>query len=455
MEFLGRSRELETLKTEFAKPGKSAILVYGRRRIGKTTLIDKALEGIDRTIIRFTAKPDELSENARRLSEAWAEAMGIDGFMIPDFEKLMAYISRQQTPFILVIDEYQDLRMHVSKPLIVDAILRDFIDKAGDNIKLIICGSAIRTMKALMDIENPLYKRFSLEMSIGELDYLEASLFYKERTIREKISLYAIFGGIPMILSSIEKDSSVESNVMKLIMDRNGIARSYIEDILRDETASQSAAYSAIVRIGNGRRSFSDIESQLDSKNARDALPKALKDLVKADFIEKKQPINEQGNRKKTFYEIKINILRFYLTYIERFSADTSSVAFFRKYVEPSLVTFISYRFEAIARSYFSVLSEKGYRDDIVCVGTYWYDDPKTKTNGEFNVALETLDGYEIYEVKYLSSPMTEALIEEEQRKVQSLGGMDVRRIGFISSSGFEKNGKNRLSGNDLYALSF
>ena len=170
MEFLGRVNELRKIKAELSREGKSSLLIYGRRRIGKTSLIEKALEDEKRTVIRFTAKPDELAGNARRLSEAWAEATDSDGFMIPDFEKLMKYISRQDFPFILIIDEYQDLRQKISSPDVVDAIFRDFIDSCTEKAKIIICGSAIRVMKSLMDISNPLYKRFSMEMYIGELE---------------------------------------------------------------------------------------------------------------------------------------------------------------------------------------------------------------------------------------------------------------------------------------------
>lgn len=110
-------------------------------------------------------------------------------------------------------------------------------------------------MKSLMDISNPLYKRFSMEMYIGELDYLEAALFYPERNIREKISLYAVFGGIPMILSAIDATLSIEENIRNLVMAGDGLARLYIEDVLRDETAAQSATYASGTGVGLSERS--------------------------------------------------------------------------------------------------------------------------------------------------------------------------------------------------------
>ena len=452
--FLGRSRELNMLGREIRKPGKSAVLIYGRRRIGKTSLISEALKNcMDRTIIRFTAVPDELTQNAVRFSSSVGESIGIPGLRIPDFESVLKYIASFKDEVVLEIDEYQDLRKRTDGE-VVDAYFRDFIDYAPDNIKIIISGSAIRVMKSLLEKDNPLYKRFSLEIPLGELNYIEASLFYPERSIRDKISLYAVFGGIPMILSKIDPELSVEENIRKLLLDRNGFARTYTEDVLYSELKNAGGAYSAITRIGNGKRSYSEIKSSLDDTASRNSLDYTLEQLLKADFIEKKYPINCSDNRKKVFYELKSNMLRFHLKYIEKNpNAVTFTAAFFEKYVRPSLDTFISYRFEAMVRDWFVLLAENGIRTDIINVGTYWYDNLKTKTNGEFDVAIETIDGFDIYEVKFLSSPMIDDLIKEETRKIRSINGINVSSIGFVSSSGFEHPVENCISGEDIFTI--
>ena len=404
--FLGRQRELNLLRKELSRKNKTAILIYGRRRIGKTSLISEALKSASGIIIRFTAVPDELGENARRLSVAVGDALGIPGLHIPDFESLLKYIA-----------------------------------------------SLNQDMKGLLNKENPLYKRFSLELSLGELDYLESSLFYPERSVSEKIVLYSVFGGIPMILSMIDPELSVEENIIALLLERTGLARSYTEDILYAELKSSGGAYSAITRIGNGKRSYSEIRSALEDDESRNSLDYTLEQLQKADFIEKRQPINLRGSRRKMFYELKSNMLRFHLAYIEKHPEAMASTAFFRKYISPSLDTFVSYRFEDIARQWFLIQAGKGIRDDIISIGTYWYDDKNTKSNGEFDVAIETLDGYEIYEAKFLSHPMKEALIKEETSKIRKIAGLQISAIGFISSSGFERPGGKRISGQELYSL--
>ena len=256
-----------------------------------------------------------------------------------------------------------------------------------------------------------------------------------------------------MILSMIDPALTAEENIIALMLEKTGFARSYTEDVLYAELRSSGGAYSAITRIGNGRRSYSEIKSCLEDEESRNSLDYTLEQLQKADFIEKKQPINIRNSRRKLFYELRSNMLRFHLSYIEKNPEAAGSPAFFRKYVLPSLDTFISYRFEEMARQWFSIQMEKGLRSDIISVGTYWYDDKAAKRSGEFDVALDTLGGYEIYEVKFLSSPMKEDLIMEETEKIRQIASLQISSFGFISSSGFEEPGAMRISGDDLFAF--
>ena len=130
-------------------------------------------------------------------------------------------------------------------------------------------------------------------------------------------------------------------------------------------------------------------------------------------------------------------------------STTAPPMGLFEKYISPSLNTFISYRFEDIAKQYFSQLD----REDVIAIGTYWYDDRIKKTNGEFNIALETLNGYEIYEVKYYEKPLPEVLMREEIEKATRLEGLSVSNFGMIASSGFEANELpiRQISGKEIY----
>lgn len=122
------------------------------------------------------------------------------------------------------------------------------------------------------------------------------------------------------------------------------------------------------------------------------------------ELIKKIYPINVGEDKKKVYYEIDDNLLRFYYSYIYRRKSQLELLGpdtFYDQYIEPSIITFILHRFEDIARVYFSLLAQKGKLNGIYDIGTYYYDDSKNKSNGEFDVALEFEDKYSIYECKY------------------------------------------------------
>ena len=100
------------------------------------------------------------------------------------------------------------------------------------------------------------------------------------------------------------------------------------------ELKNSGGAYSTITRIGNGKRSYSEIKSCLEDTESRNSLDYTLEQLQKADFIEKKQPINIKDSRRKKFYELKSNMLRFHLTYIEKNPNAIATPAFFEKYIK-------------------------------------------------------------------------------------------------------------------------
>ena len=142
-------------------------------------------------------------------------------------------------------------------------------------------------------------------------------------------------------------------------------------------------------------------------------------------------------------------MIRFHVAYGYDSEMTGSEKAYYEKYVRPSLKTFISYRFEEIARQYFRNLK----RNDVITIGTYWYDKRKEKTNGEFDVALETLDGYEIYEAKYYESRLRKSIIMEEIEKATRIEGLTISNFGLISASGFEENNIpiKQISGEEMY----
>ncbi|MDE6586042.1 MAG: hypothetical protein K2K80_05120, partial [Clostridia bacterium] len=112
-----------------------------------------------------------------------------------------------------------------------------------------------------------------------------------------------------------------------------------------------------------------------------------------------------------------------------------------------------SHRFEEIARMFFSLQVKEGKRKGIFRIGTYYYDDSATKTNGEFDVVLQRKDNFDIYETKYYSKPLSLTEMQEEEEQIRNIKGLAVGNIGFISTSGFGEVSSEYdcISGEELY----
>ena len=156
-------------------------------------------------------------------------------------------------------------------------------------------------------------------------------------------------------------------------------------------------------------------------------------------------------------YYIKNNALRFYFTYIygrQNILSAIGSDAFYDRYIKDSITTFIARRFEDIVRDYLMLQVRFGMINGVYNIGTYYYDDPINKTNGEFDVALEVDDGYDIVEVKYLKDEVDQKTIRKEIKQIKEIKEINVKNIGFASINGF-MNGitglKYKISGDDIY----
>ncbi len=450
--FIGRKKEIQQIH-ESLKTDRSSILVYGRRRIGKTSLINEALKTYAGIKIVYTAIPDEIERNTLNLSRISGEILHEPWMSFSSFQDYLSYLSKREEKIVLVIDEYQDMRGKDEKQaLVIDAWLRDFIDYKGSNIKLILSGSAIRILQSLAkDNTNPLFGRFSSIINLQELNYLEASEFYKNSSIMEKIGYYAVFGGLPNILSLIDERKGLRGNIESLLLQTEGIARYYVDTITSTEVSAINNGNIIIRRIGNGKKHYGEIESTIQDEKARKQLSKTLNELIELELIEKHFPINKKNDKKKSFYVIKSNLLRFWYSYLDSNPGIINTSAFYEKHILPSLNTFISYRFENLIKQYFAILN----RPDIISIGSYWYDNKEAKKNGEFDIALETISGYEIYEAKYYERPLSFGSVKEELDKALKAEGIKLDGFGIVSASGFENVALpvKTISGLDLYSI--
>ncbi|MEE8808292.1 MAG: ATP-binding protein [Lactimicrobium sp.] len=453
--FLGREKELKELKDQLSSDGKTAVLIYGKRRIGKSTLIAQASRSFNGIVINHLCVQSTFAGNIEMLSRSVCMALNLPQLHFSTLMDLFDSLKAQKSRMLVILDEYQYLK-NSGKRNEVDSYMQDVIDHLNASVKLILCGSYITIMRELLEEENPLFGRFTSVIHLEEFNYLESAGFYPKASVRRKIENYAVFGGSPYVLSTLNQSLSLEENIKKLLLPATGLLRIHIENVMLKEI--QKAYDTRIFAvIGNGKKRYSEINDLLGTDN-NGLLGKQLTNLMDMDAVKQTFPINRPNDKKKCFYVIDDNLMRFYFTFIfgyEGIMARLGADAFFDLYIKDKLLEFISWRFEDIALQYFEIRIRRGLEKNILDLGSFWYDDPATKTNGEFDCVLKTLEGYEFYECKFYKNPMKLAECKKEADQVRKIRNLNCSRIGFICLSGFDfSSDEYRLiSGDDLFSM--
>lgn len=450
--FIGREKELNLLQQDYI--GK-AVMVYGKRRVGKTTLIQKALENCQYQTVYYECSKGAMQDNIDGLVR---ELVRVKILPVPlnfsTLQDVFIYLNALPQKIVVVIDEYPYLKKATDSAT-VDSLFQNIIDNRLSNIELILSGSHIGMMKDLLQERNALYGRFAVTIKLNELNYLDAARFYPDRTPYDKVAHYAVFGGSPFVNQALNPAATLRENVISTILNPVSAVYLYASQLLLSDYSVKINAERIFSVIGNGKKRYTEIEDKLDVKKTGN-LSKQIKSLTELEIVSRNSPINKIGDNKKATFEINDNLLRFYFTFIYKNASALQVLgaeAFYDEYVAPTLADFISRRFEGICRDYFSLLVRSGKLKGVRNIGSYYYDDPVHRKNGEFDVALELADGYAIYEAKYYAKPMTLDEIHREVQQVANIKELAVKQLGFIAINGFVEQEKpyTYLDGNDIF----
>ena len=438
MDFKGREEELNLILDRINSNAKELVLIYGRRRVGKSALISESLNRINIPAVYYQVPRTNLEMNGR--SFAMAIKTGV-----PEIETSSNFYNdldaiftlSEKKPVVLVIDEFSNLEKITPE---ITGYLQQKIDCASGKIKIILCGSYIDMMRKLEAYDSPLHGRFTLTLDLKPFDYLDASLFFPNLSSEDKFKFYAVFGGLPFSLSQIHPEETLEKNIKRLFLERdltltNEIVQGIFGEIQKINSAN--VIFNLIIS-GNTKWTKLQQKSELGSK----AVANALKELLNISVLEKRQPINEEDSKKKIFYEIKDNLINFFysfvydgLTLIPSIGVDIYYDTYIKERLEAEYFPKI---FEAVSKEFLTRANKAKKLDTpFYKIGSYWYDDPANKTNGQFDVATMDKLGYRLFECKYTKNPIDYKVIYEEKRQTFSLPIGPVR-LGFISRNGFE-----------------
>jgi len=439
--FYGRENERKKLGTMFRAKGQMISLIYGRRRIGKSELIKQVLKETNITGIYYECKQTTEQNNVDSLAELIGENFGFPKPAFENMEVLLKFLFKmsEKEPMILVLDEYPYLRENAKG---LDSILQSVIDHYKDtsNMKLIVCGSYVDTMKSLLEKQNPLYGRIDLVLNLKPMDYYESALFYPEFSEEDKVRLFSVFGGIPYYNRLIDAKKSVRQNIIELIASPGARLENEVSMYLNSEISKITNANEVFEALAKGFSRYKDI---LDQSNVSSgpALIDILDKLMRMDVVAKEAPINDENNKKKSGYYISDNLSLFYYKYIFRNMSRMiimDSAVFYDKYIADDFETkYVPKNFEKICKQYLIRKNRKGLMDEVFeKIGKYYYDNPVEKRNGEFDIVTLDDKGYIFYEAKFRKDPVTEKTVQDEIHQVKQTG-LECYRYGFFSRAGF------------------
>ena len=454
MAFWGRTKEQKKIQDMLLKKAQDITLIYGRRRVGKSELIKQCLRDSSLKSIYYECKQTTEMNNVESLAELLSEAFNFPPLAFKNIEAVLDFFFKQaqHMPLVLVLDEYPYLREAVKG---MDSILQGLVDKYQESsqLKLIICGSYVDTMKSLLLVQNPLYGRVSLTIDLKPMNYRDSALFYSSFNDEDKVRLYSVFGGIPYYNRLIDAEKTVKENIIDLIASPGARLETEIGLYLRSELAKITNANEVFETLAKGFFRYSDILAQSHISSGP-TLIDVLERLMKMELVSKIAPINDEKNKKKTGYYISDNLSLFYYKYIFRYMSQMNVMqpeVFFERYIEQDFETdYVPHIFEDVCRQYLVEKNQQGLlAETFEKIGRYYYDDSVNKTNGEFDIVTYDAKGYAFYEAKFRKKPVTQQMIQEEIEQVQR-SNMLCYKYGFFSRSGFENI---KLKGVELIGL--
>ena len=406
--FYGREMELKQLHELYQKPGFQMPVIYGRRRVGKTRLIQEFCR--QKKCIFFVAIEQNDKESLRMFSEAILlqapseQSQFIDQFA--SWEAAFRYLGvlSKQERWVLVIDEYPYL---ASGNKSLPSILQNAIDHVflETQLFLILCGSSMSFMEnQVLDYKSPLYGRRTAQFKIRPLDYLDSIKFFQKWKQEDQLYGYAVAGGIPQYLLAMSQYRNFKTAVVHNFLSSSGSLYEEPMNLMKQEMREPAVYNSIIKAIAKGASRQIDISNFAHEDSSKTA--NYLRALLDLEIIEKKYPLDED-NKRKTVYMIKDNMYQFWYKFIPDAMSLVEmgmSEEAYDRIIEPGFSQFFGFVFEDICRQYLirenQALNLRTLYHDF---GSWWGTNPVLKIEEEIDIVASNKQEVLFAECKWKS----------------------------------------------------
>lgn len=417
MNFVDRITEQERLNKTLGANKSSFIVLYGRRRLGKSTLIKKVLTDKD---VYYIADLSESSQQRELLAQSVARVIaGFDQVIYPDWESLFVTLNeRTQSRFTLCLDEFPYMvRSAPSLP----SLLQKLIDSGKLRFNLIICGSSQQLMYGLvLDGKAPLYGRADQILKLAPIQprYLQEVLNLSAvDTIRE----YAVWGGIPRYWELRETENSLYEAIEYLLLSTQGTLYEEPLRLLIDDMKDTVQTTTLLTIIGNGCNRLSEIATRAGKPATN--LSRPLEKLITLGYIERELAFGEpEKNSKKSLYRVADPFMNFYYTFIV---PNRSLIEFGRSGL---VLDMIKRQFDAYTSHYWESFCRKTVSGQTINGITYntanrWWGSITREQTIEIDLIAESIDKKHLLvgECKWSDKPHMQQTLKELKTKASLL----------------------------------
>lgn len=425
MNFLGREKEILVLEKEYNRDS-GFVVIYGRRRIGKTTLIKQFIKS--KTAFYFLATKEVESQSMKRFAGVIARTTGnsvMQKAAFSDWLDLFQAVAdyKPNEKKVLVIDEFPYLvKVNDSFPSILqnawDEILKD------SNVMLILCGSLISMMKKhALSYESPLYGRRTAQMRIAPLPF--TTVYENQKlSFEEAAEQYSITGGVPKYMEFFSDGQPLYEQIKENVLSKNSFLYEEPNFLLTDEVQVPTNYFSIIKVIADGNHKLGTIAGILGLETS--ALTPYLKTLSELGFIEKQVPVTERNAEKtrKGLYFISDNFLRFWFRYVYPYKGelelDNMQISL-DELDKDFKEKFVAFAYKDICKEIFARLcSDKAIDFTPSKIGSYWLNDKSGNTQIDV-MAVDTVNKRLFAgECKYHNQPVDADVYFELVKKVDN-----------------------------------
>jgi AAA+ ATPase superfamily predicted ATPase len=376
--FLDRERELGLLRERYQSGRAEFVVIYGRRRVGKTELIDQFIRACKngvRLLAREESKALQLSMFAAKLGDFFHDEF-LKKTPFADWDGFFEYLSKKiDGRTIIAIDEFPYL---IKEDRALPSILQDYWDSKlkKSKIFLVLCGSSISMMESkVLGHRSPLYGRRTGQQLIKPLNFTHILDYIGD--LENAIKFYSVFGGTPAYVMEIDPKKDVFANIVEKILREDSFVYRDVEFVLRQELVEPRYYFSILLSIARGNHRMGLIAN--DTGLSKSIVNKYLSVLSDLQLVYRIVPITERYSGKKGLWFLSDNLFDFWFRFVNPHIDDIErgrSDFIISDHIKPYFNEYVGRHFESIVRDFLEEMNIKSLLPfRFAKIGKWWHKD--------------------------------------------------------------------------------